>query len=353
MAFSTSINATLLGAMTDYTGKVVNDVVQRLADKFGFDYTEAQAFLAGGGIVVKFPPLERDKLPWTGIVREDCCKAIKKNGGLYTQCNGSIHELQWCKPCSKEVAKKGKPTCGQVQDRIDADILEYKVGNNQVKPYIDFMKKHAISREQVDQAAAEYGIVIDPRQFILKKRERKPRDMAAAIQADPPSIADDDYEEPAPVTPAPSPVTAPAPVTATAPAPSPVTATAPAPSPVTAPAPAPATVTAPAPAPSPVTAPAPAPATVTAPAPAPSPVTAPVAEVVTTQAPAPATTAPSPVAPATSPVTTELAPQAYINPDDIKDMDKKTVQAHCRARGISIESKGLVQLKRELSASLR
>jgi hypothetical protein len=33
-------------------------------------------------------------------------------------------------------------------------------------------------------------------------------------------------------------------------------------------------------------------------------------------------------------------------------MDKKNVQAHCKARGIDTDSKGLVQLKRELTASL-
>lgn len=305
MAFKTTLDAALTAAMTDYTGKVVNDVLTRLADKYGFDLQEAQSFLLAGGVVVKYPTLEREKLPWTGDVR-DCCKAIKKNGGLFTQCTGSIHSDNWCKPCSKEVAKKGKTTCGTVHDRASVDILEYQVGPIKVKPYIEYMKKHGIPREQVDQACEEYGIVIDPRQFELKKRPRKPREMGVAISTQVPNADDDDnaattagdldedeqlesddeYEPPQE----------------------------------------------------------PAEPVATEVAPAPSPVAAAAVVVAVTQEPAP------------SPLTQELqtepfAPQATITAEQIAAMDKKTVQAHCRARGIDIQGKGVVQLKRELSSS--
>jgi hypothetical protein len=174
--------------MTDYTIKVLDDAIHRIADKYGFDPEEAKTFLAGGGIVVKYPPLDREKLPWTGNVRAECCKAIKKNGGLFTQCSGIVHTDDWCKPCGKEVAKKGKPTCGTVADRAAVDVLEYQVGPFKVKPYAEFMKKQGIVREQVDKACDDYGITIDPRQFEVKKRPRKPRDMASAVDADAPSF---------------------------------------------------------------------------------------------------------------------------------------------------------------------
>lgn len=344
MAFKITLDATLLAVMTDYTSKVLDDAIHRIADKYGFDPEEAKTFLAGGGIVVKYPPLEREKLPWTGNVRAECCKAIKKNGGLFTQCNGIVHTDDWCKPCGKEVAKKGKPTCGTVADRAAVDVLEYQVGPFKVKPYAEFMKKHGIVREQVDKACDDYGITIDPRQFEVKKRPRKPRDMAAAVNADAPSFEafaeeaeddeadamtaatgadpdeqldseeeDDDFQPPEP-TPAPSPVEP----TVEVPAPSPV-ATEPT-VPATSPVPQPAEL---APEPTVTVLPTPLPeaeprATVTAPTAVPKP----------------------------------AAPVAEISADSISTMDKKTVSAHCRARGIDIEGKGVVQLKRELTASL-
>ena len=337
-SFKVTLDATLLSVMTDYTSKILDDAIHRIAEKYGFDPEEAKAFLQSGGVVVKYPPLEREKLPWTGDVRADCCKAIKKNGGLFTQCNGMIHTDDWCKPCGKEVAKKGKPNCGTVQDRLAADVLEYQVGPFKVKPYAEYMKKQGIVREQVDKACEDYGITIDPRQFEVKKRPRKPRDMAAAINVDAPSFEafaedaeedamtaatgadpdeqldseeeDDDFEPP--------------PLPEATPAPSPV-------------------------------------AEVPEPTPAPSPV-----EPVTVPAPSPVATAPEPAAElAEEPTVTELkptapteapkptAPTATITAEQIAIMDKETVKAHCKARGLDVASKGHVQLKKLLSDSIK
>ena len=301
-SFKVTLDATLLTVMTDYTSKILDDAIHRIADKYGFDPEEAKQFLQSGGVVVKYPPLEREKLPWTGNVREECCKAIKKNAGLFTQCNGSLHDGDWCKPCSKEVAKKGKPSCGTVEERSAVDVLEYQVGPFKVKPYADYMKKHGIVREQVDKACEDYGITIDPRQFELKKRPRKPRNMASSINVDAPEIEEEDamtaatgadpdeqlesdeedeYEPPLPEA-------------------EPRVTT-------------------------------------------PNVPTAPVE-----LAEEPTVT----VLPAVE-VTRATAPASAINAEQISTMDKKTVSAHCRARGIDIEGKGVVQLKRELTSSLK
>jgi hypothetical protein len=221
------------------------------------------------------------------------------------------------------VAKKGKPSCGTVQERAAVDVLEYQVGPFKVKPYAEYMKKQGIVREQVDKACDDYGITIDPRQFELKKRPRKPRNMAASINVDAPefeafaeeaeedamtaatgadpdeqleSDEEDDYDAP------PLPEAEPRVTTPNVP-----------------------------------TVP-----TVPTPIPAPSPVEL---------APEPIVT----VLPTEVPKTTvtESAPTAAINAEQISTMDKKTVTAHCKSRGIDTDGKGVVQLKRELSASLK
>jgi hypothetical protein len=325
-----TLDAALVSVMADYTDKILTDAIQRLSEKFGFNADEAKTFLASGGIVVKYPPLEREKLPWTGDVRSECCKAIKKNGGLFTQCNGAIHADDWCKPCAKEVTKKGKPSCGTVQERLDTDVLEYKAGPFKVKPYIEYMKKHGIAREQVDQACDAYEITIDPRQFEVKKRPRKTRDMAAAIDVNAPSfeafaetqddaistfsgyedgeeIESEDEDEFVP----PTAITRPLIYNETT-----------------------------------------TPALTTAPAVAPTipqaPAVAPIAPIAT---PAVAELIAEPLV--TALPTIALPPTANISIESISGMDKKTVIAHCNARGIDINSKGLLQLKRELSASLK
>jgi hypothetical protein len=198
--FSATLSRAFTDSMADFSSKILNDAVERLASKYGFDGDEAKAFLMAGGVVqVKMPTLEKSKLPWCGHVDPECCKAIQKNGGLFTQCTNSPLDSGWCKKCAKDVEKNGTPSNGDVEARLTADIMTYKVGKTEVKPYIEYMMKNGITREQVEEAAAEYGLTVDPRQFEKKKRGRKnttPRTMAPApIAAEEPEEAEPEPEE--------------------------------------------------------------------------------------------------------------------------------------------------------------
>jgi len=194
MAFSATMSRALTDSMCDFASTILKDTIERLATKYGFDAEEANAFLMGGGVHVKLPPLEKSKLPWCGVVDHACCKAIVKNGGLFTQCTSSPLEGGWCKKCAKDVEKNGTPTNGDVEARLAGDIMAYKVGNTEVKPYIEYMIKHNITPEQAEQSAAAYGLTIDPRQFEKKKRGRKQaaeRTMAPGMETpDPRELAE-------------------------------------------------------------------------------------------------------------------------------------------------------------------
>jgi hypothetical protein len=185
--------------MCDFASTILKDTIERLATKYGFDAEEANAFLMGGGVHVKLPPLEKSKLPWCGVVDAACCKAIVKNGGLFTQCTSSPLEGGWCKKCAKDVEKNGTPTNGDVEARLAVDIMAYKVGNTEVKPYIEYMIKNNISPEQAEESAASYGLTIDPRQFEKKKRGRKQaaeRTMAPGVETpDPREMTLDELTE--------------------------------------------------------------------------------------------------------------------------------------------------------------
>lgn len=197
MSFSATMSHALTISMTSFAETMIADAVQRLATKYGFNPAEATEFLMSGGVHVKLPPLEKSKLPWCGSVDASCCKAIVKNGGLFTQCTSSPLEGGWCKKCAKDVEKNGTPTNGDVEARQVGDIMAYKVGKTEVKPYIEYMIKNNISREQVEEAAATYGLTIDPRQFEKKKRGRKnttPRTMAPSVETPHPAESEEEEE---------------------------------------------------------------------------------------------------------------------------------------------------------------
>jgi hypothetical protein len=211
MAFSATVSRSFLESMSAFTGEMLNDAVERLASKYGFDKEEAKSFLMSGGIEIKLPSMERSKLPWCGMVEASCCKAIQKNGGLFTQCvNPKVDESMWCKKCTKDVEKNGTPSNGDVEARLAGDIMKYKIGKTEVKPYLDYMEKNGITREQAEEAAAEYGMTIDPRQFEKKKRGRKisnPAVMVPSVNVEP-EMAELTTEElsvtPTPVAPVPA-----------------------------------------------------------------------------------------------------------------------------------------------------
>lgn len=223
--FSATISRSFADSMADFTGTMLNEAVERLASKYGFDKEEAKAFLMAGGVHVKLPTLEKSKMPWCGKVDASCCKAIQKNGGLFTQCTNQALEGGWCKKCAKDVEKNGTPTNGDVEARLACDPMKYKVGKFEVKPFIDVMEKEGITREQVEEAAREYDLTIDPRQFEKKKRGRRnttPRTMAPAVGVPTPDASQgSDDASSASDEEASAPETAPAPAPASAPAPAP------------------------------------------------------------------------------------------------------------------------------------
>ena len=186
--FATTISRSFADSMAGFTESILSDAIERLSIKYGFDKDEAKAFLMSGGVQVKLPVLEKSKLPWTGVVDESCCRAILRNDGLFTQCQRPHVSGTWCKKCAKDVEKNGTPSNGDVDARLVVDVMKYKVGKFEVKPYIEYMEKKGITQEQVDEAVREYGLTLDPRQFEKKKRGRR----TTAARAMTPGLAAED-----------------------------------------------------------------------------------------------------------------------------------------------------------------
>ena len=168
------------------TRDYAESVLLAAAEKYGFDGAEALACLLSNKTEVvrekKVKKVTEKKsvekkpqtvLPFCGEVQSECCKAIRLNHNLFTQCSISPAEGEFCKTCNGNAAKNdGKPTYGTVEDRMNAGRMEYSVGGKKVVRYSRVMDKLNITRDQAEKAAADMGVVIAEDQFeheIVKK----------------------------------------------------------------------------------------------------------------------------------------------------------------------------------------
>jgi hypothetical protein len=115
-------------------------------------------------------------LPYDGVMREENCYGLEMNGGLMSQCwSSKLNGDVYCKRCRTQASKNesGKPSVGDIRDRIKVSALEYKhpKTGRQVVPYINVMKKKNITLEEAEEEAKKYGVNIEAEQ--LEEREQK------------------------------------------------------------------------------------------------------------------------------------------------------------------------------------
>jgi len=188
MSFPVTMTTAFENAASLIAKEAVKNAITKLSERDGFDVEEALAFVFGTGMQIKKEILPRNALPWCGKVFDGDCLSLVYKEGLYTQCPQEAVEgdngeggKKWCKKCAKQVAENGTPKNGDVFQRSACALMSYKVGKRAVIPYGDYMKRHKISREEAEEAAAKYGMHIDPVQFECKKRGRPTTTLAHMI----------------------------------------------------------------------------------------------------------------------------------------------------------------------------
>jgi len=156
---------------------VGSEVCRLLSEKYGFDVAEASAYLKLSSLkvgkvakkekkVAKKAKKEKPSmlLPFCGVVDEEVCYGIRLSHGLHTQCqNVRVGEMDYCKTCLKHAEKgaSGKPTHGDIRDRLTCDLLEYRdPSGKQTLPYANVMGKLGVTREVVEEEAAKFGVEI-------------------------------------------------------------------------------------------------------------------------------------------------------------------------------------------------
>jgi len=104
------------------------------------------------------------QIPFNGEIREMYCRAIQKNGGLYTQCGMEKKEgRDYCAGCEKLMEEKGleSPELGRIEERMECGVMEY-VGKDGEKPkaYMEILKKQKVTKEEVLEEARKRNISI-------------------------------------------------------------------------------------------------------------------------------------------------------------------------------------------------
>lgn len=167
-----SLNAIITNALTDaasqMTTQVLHLAINRLAEKYGFDFAEAIQFI---NLEPARPEvLKKSDLPWCGVADPTCCAALAFRGGLYTQCHKSHVTDGLCVACHKQKQETGSLKNGTVDDRLAVAPFEFLDGK--VARFTKLMAKNAWTQELVERSAAEYGLTIPPENFIESKPKR-------------------------------------------------------------------------------------------------------------------------------------------------------------------------------------
>ena len=123
-------------------------------------------------------PVPSMPLPFIGKIDEEVCYGIRLNHGLHTQCsNFRVEGMDYCKTCVKHAEKNasGKPTYGDIRDRLECGLLEYRdPKGKQTLPYINVVEKLGLDMDAVKAEAAKFGIEI-PEEHLVKRETKRGR----------------------------------------------------------------------------------------------------------------------------------------------------------------------------------
>ena len=150
---------------------VVREALLYCGKKYDFNGEEALSSYVlevGVNVVEKVvrEKVVRDKcvvLPFVGVCDVMCCEGVKKNHGLYTQCESKKEKGDYCVKCSVEALSNAnvEPSGGCMRRRMSTDALEYRDNKgNKVIHYSKVMKKLKLTKEEVLTYASNKNIKI-------------------------------------------------------------------------------------------------------------------------------------------------------------------------------------------------
>jgi len=187
--------------MKEAVKNAVKEAVERCGSKYNFDASEALLELGLTGVVLKASKAVKEvsasvviPLPFSGVIAEECCIALRQNSGLYTQCQSlKSGSSRYCNQCVKK-GESGESEYGTVESRMAVGLQDYvdSKGRKQVH-YTKIMKKLNLTEEQVMEVANKHGIKVDGSHFIApvdaskrgRPKSEKPSKVSSGVKGRP------------------------------------------------------------------------------------------------------------------------------------------------------------------------
>lgn len=202
---SISLNNIFQKHAASFASDVASQIVKQLGTKHGFDADNELRELGIAEITVRTGAASKKQqhvkknekrdtpeipLPWCGKVTEGWCQGLRLNHGLYSQCTMIPHGGGvYCSTCQKsaDAGSTGKPAYGNVDDRLQCDVLEYvDPKGRKCVPYANVIQKLGICPNKATEVAARFGMNIPDEQFQAKvlKRGRPKKDATVSDSSD-------------------------------------------------------------------------------------------------------------------------------------------------------------------------
>ena len=201
MSLKMNLSESVEMGMKEAVKNAVKNAVERCGSKYNFDAAEALLELGLTEVVVVIKALKEKAsnsvsipLPFSGVVQDECCIALRQNSGLYTQCQSlKTGSSRYCNQCSKK-GESGESEYGTVESRMAVGLQDYvdSKGRKQVH-YTKIMKKLNLTEEQVMEVANKHGIKVDASHFIApvdaskrgRPKSEKPSKVSSGVKGRP------------------------------------------------------------------------------------------------------------------------------------------------------------------------
>lgn len=179
---SASVSDLLWRRVSDMLEDTRRETIRACAEKYKFSAEDALLEL---GLSVKMGKKKETRmkddsgkkvskpevpLPFTGEIQEDCCRGLKQNHGLLTQCHKTKESCNYCHGCQKQADKNasGKPNSGSIDDRMAAFTSGKEFRDPKGKApvaYAKVMQKLKLTKEQVEAEATKQKIELPAEVF--------------------------------------------------------------------------------------------------------------------------------------------------------------------------------------------
>jgi len=186
------ISEVMNNMMCGVVRKVVSEAVSKCGERYGFSSEEALRSLGVESMYIEIAEKMKSEkpkkvskaafpLPFNGENSSLLCQALRQNNGLYTQCQATKKNGNYCKSCQQlaDKSEDGIPEYGTISQRVAVSAFEY-VDPKGRKPtaYTKVMNKYKLTQEQVLEEAAKFGIQINADHFVAPEEPKRGRKAA-------------------------------------------------------------------------------------------------------------------------------------------------------------------------------